>query len=170
MPMQHTTTADTTDDAVLTSGATTMSVEDARALVKLFAEVTTSKNVEDFLGGFTEDCVVQYGEFPVMRGKDELRPFVQNMFSDRLKDFVCQKTLRCLNGNVIGGTWTAKWVDAKAGKKKTGRGFEFWIMDGKRIASLGRRLQQLGRMKCEITPFGLPGLIASDAPAIPPAS
>lgn len=111
-----------------------MSVAEARALVKMFAEVTTSKNVEDFLGGFTDDCVVHYGEFPVMRGKAALRPFVQNMFSDRLKDFACQKTLRCLNGNVIGGTWTATWVDSKTGKKKAGRGFEFWIMDGQRIA------------------------------------
>jgi hypothetical protein len=132
--MQQTTTADATDDAVLTSGATAMSVADARALVKMFAEVTTSKNVEDFLGGFTEDCVVQHGEFPLMRGKDELRPFVRNMFSDQLQDFDCQKTLRCLNGNVIGGTWTAKWVDAKTGKRKASRGFEFWIMDGHRIA------------------------------------
>ena len=132
--MKQTTTADATDDAILASGATDISVEEARALVKLFAEVTTSKNVEKFLSGFTEDCIVQYGEFPVMHGKDELRLFVQNMFSDRLKDFVCQKTLRCLNGNVIGGTWTAKWVDAKSGKNKTGRGFEFWIMDGRRIA------------------------------------
>lgn len=129
-----------------------MSVADARALVKMFAE----------------DCVVHYGEFPVMRGKAELRPFVQSMFSNRLKEFVCQKTLRCLNGNAIGGTWTAKWVDAQDRQEEGGSRLR--VLDHGRPAhrALGCRLQQLGRLTHYV--FRSPGLMASDSPATPPAS
>jgi len=109
-------------------------VQQARDLVALLAKVTTSKSVDDFLAGFTDDCVVQYGEFPVMIGKSSFRPFVEQMFSPKLKDFVCEKTLRSLNNNVIGGTWAATWIDADSGKRKAGRGFDFWIMRGQRIA------------------------------------
>jgi ketosteroid isomerase-like protein len=132
--MIQTELVDHTDDTVLAAGPSGISVQEARDLVKLFAEVTTSKNVDDFLSGFTEDCVVHYGEFPVMRGKAEFRPFVEQMFSDRLQSFVCRKSLRTLNGNVIGGTWIAEWTDARTGKRKQGRGFEFWIMRGRQIA------------------------------------
>ncbi len=123
-----------TDDVDLEAGASTIGVEHARELVQLFAEVTTSKDVEAFLAGFTDDCVVQYNQFPVMHGKAALRPFVQEMFSPRLENFVCHKTLRCLSGNVIGGTWDATWTDSKSGKRKSGRGFEFWMMRGDQIA------------------------------------
>lgn len=125
---------DATDDAVLASGTSEFTVSDARALVKLFAEVTTSKDVDAFLSGFVEDCVVQYSHFPIMRGKTTFRPFVVEMFSPRIEHFHCEKSLRMLNGNVIGGTWTATWLDGKTKKKKAGRGFEFWIMRNKLIA------------------------------------
>ena len=132
--MQQTELLDQTQDDVIASGVSELSVQQAKDLVKLFAEVTTSKNVEDFVSGFTEDCVVQYGEFPVMVGKKQFRPFVEQMFSPRLEDFVCTKSLRTLNGNVIGGTWNASWIDAATGKTKAGRGIEFWIMRGNQIA------------------------------------
>ena len=132
--MQQTDLADRTDDDVIASGVSDITLQQTRDLVKLFAEVTTSKNVDDFLSGFTDDCIVYYGEFPVMTGKAQLRPFVEQMFSPRLENFVCTKSLRTLNGNVIGGTWNATWTDGKSKQKKAGRGFEFWIMRGDQIA------------------------------------
>jgi hypothetical protein len=69
-----------------------------------------------------------------MVGKRAFKPFVQQMFSPKLQDFVCRKSLRSINANVIGGTWSAEWIDADTRKKKLGRGFEFWIMRGKQIA------------------------------------
>ena len=123
-----------TNDETLAAGATVFTVEDARDLVQLFAKVTSSKNVDDFLNGFTDDCIVRYGEFPEMRGKEVFRPFVEQMFSDRLKNFRCEKSLRSLSGNVIGGTWESTWTDAESGKKRAGRGFEFWIMRDRQIA------------------------------------
>ncbi len=103
--MKQTELVDATDDRVLASGSSEIRVDRARELVVLFAEVTTSKDVDDFLSGVTDDCVVQYAEFPIMRGKDELRPFVERLFSPNLHVFVCRKSLRCLSGNLIGGTW-----------------------------------------------------------------
>ena len=125
---------DSTADDVLGTGATQFAVAEARELVAYFAKVTTSKDVDAFLAGFTDDCVVQYGEFQTVIGKKAFRPFVERMFSQKLKDFVCRKSLRSLNENVIGGTWTAEWTDADSGKRKLGRGFEFWIMRGRQIA------------------------------------
>jgi ketosteroid isomerase-like protein len=132
--MMQTDLIDETDDKVIVSGVSEIPLPEARRLVAMFADVTTSKDVDKFLSGFTDDCVVQFGRFATMYGKQQLRPFVASMFSPRLKDFTCQKRLRTLNGNVIGGTWTSEWVDAQSGKKKFGRGFEFWIMRGGRIA------------------------------------
>ncbi len=125
---------DPTDDDDLAAGASLIGLQHAKELVQHFAEVTTSKDVEAFLAGYTDDCVVQYGQFPVMHGKDALRPFVEQMFSPRLQDFVCRKILRCLSGNVLGVMWLATWTDAKSGKRKTGRGLEFWLMRGDKIA------------------------------------
>jgi SnoaL-like domain len=125
---------DATDDAVITSEVNTGQLAQARRLVALFAEVTTSKDVEKFLSGFTDDCVVAYAQFPIIYGKAQFHPFVESMFSPKLRDFICHKTLRSLNGNIIGGTWIAEWTDADSGKKKIGRGFEFWIMRDNKIA------------------------------------
>jgi hypothetical protein len=132
--MMQTELVDGTDDLVIVSGVSDIPLAEALRLVAMFAEVTTSKDVDKFLSGFTDDCVVQFGRFPTTYGKQQLRAFVASMFSPRLKDFTCRKRLRTLNGNVIGGTWTSEWVDAQSGKKKLGRGFEFWIMRGGRIA------------------------------------
>lgn len=132
--MMQTQLIDATDDAVIASAASDIPLAEARRLVALFAEVTTSKDVDRFLAGFTDDCVVRFGRFPTMRGKQQLRPFVESMFSPRLTDFICRKTLRTLSGNVIGVTWISEWVDANSGKRKSGRGFEFWIMRDEQIA------------------------------------
>ena len=132
--MTQTELVDATDEAVIVSGVSEIPLAEAQRLVAMFAEATTAKDVERFLAGFTEDCVVHFGRFPVMRGKGQLRPFVATMFSPRLAHFVCRKTLRSVNGNVLGVTWTTEWRDASSGKMKAGRGLEFWIMRGSRIA------------------------------------
>lgn len=124
-----------TEEEVLGAGATVITVEEARQLVAEFEEITNAKDVDEFLAGYTEDCVVRFGKHPEMRGKAELRPFVEDMFSPRLQDFVCKKTLRLVNGNVIGGTWTSTWTDEKTGKQKAGRGIEMWIMEDGNVST-----------------------------------
>jgi ketosteroid isomerase-like protein len=92
MPQQD--LVDGTDDAALAAGASTIGIDHARALVRRFAAVTTSKDVDAFVAGFTDDCIVHYGRFPEMRGKAALRAFMPRLFPSRLGDFVCRKTLR----------------------------------------------------------------------------
>ncbi|WP_206420115.1 nuclear transport factor 2 family protein [Minwuia thermotolerans] len=123
-----------TEDQVLASGPEEISIEKARELVQFFAEVSTSLDAERFLEGFTDDCIVRYGTFPEMRGKEKFRPFVDAMMSAKMKNFFCRKELRTINGNVLGVQWENDWVDADSGKRKTGRGLEFWILRGERIA------------------------------------
>ncbi len=45
---------DLTDDDVLAEGASVLSVSDARALVKLFAQVSSSRNADRFCDRFTK--------------------------------------------------------------------------------------------------------------------
>ncbi|MBV9359788.1 MAG: nuclear transport factor 2 family protein [Betaproteobacteria bacterium] len=125
---------DGTDDAVLVSGATVFSVEEARKLVAWFAEVTTARRVDEFLSGFTEDCVVQYGGMKPLAGRSALRPLARQLLGPRYKDLLCQKALRSLNGNVIGASWISEWTDAETGERRSGRGLEFWILRGRQIA------------------------------------
>lgn len=65
--------ADHTDDAVLGEGASVFSVSEARALVELFAQVSTSRDTERFCDGFTEDCVVRFNCGPEMIGRVALK-------------------------------------------------------------------------------------------------
>jgi ketosteroid isomerase-like protein len=125
--------SDTTDDAVLAHGATTtMTVEKTRALVKMFADVTASPDIEAFLSGFTDDCVVWYPPDRPMQGKPALREFLSKRANR--SDFTCTKQLRTINGNVLGVTWVSQWVDPNAGTRHERRGVEFWIMRGEQIA------------------------------------
>lgn len=132
-PALQTNLSDITDDAVLAQGATTaMTVEKARALVKMFAEVTASQDSEAFLSGFTNDCVVWYPPNRPMQGKDALRQFLGKR--GYRNEFTCTKQLRSINGNVLGVTWLSQWADPKDGARHERRGVEFWIMRGEQIA------------------------------------
>jgi hypothetical protein len=123
-----------TDDAVLESGATVYTVAQARAIVKHMAEVTTTKDPEAFANGHTEDCIVGFIRGPMLRGRRELRDFMASRFGPDRVDYVCEKTLRTLNGNVFGVQWENRWTDRDTGKKIRTRGIEFWIMRGEQVA------------------------------------
>lgn len=132
-PALQTDLSDATDDAVLAHGATaTMTVENARRLVKLFADVTACQDSEAFLAGFTDDCVVWYPPNRPMQGKQALREFLSKR--GHRSEFTCTKQLRTINGNVLGVTWLSQWLDPKGGTRHERRGVEFWIMRGEHIA------------------------------------
>lgn len=125
---------DRTDDAVLNEGTAVVTVEKARALVELFAKVTTSRDPDAFVSGFTEDCVVRFNCSPEVHGRKALRDFMASRFARLNDSFKCVKTLRCISGNVLGVAWVGTWVDPQTHQTLTGRGSEFWIMRGDQIA------------------------------------
>ena len=113
-----------TDDATLNAGTTVISVQKARALVKLFAEVTTSRNADAVANGFTEECVAR-SNCTELRGREAIRAFFADRFPRFSDFFKCEKTLRSINGNVIGVTRHSTWEDSTTKRPMEGRGIEF---------------------------------------------
>ena len=102
--------------------------------VKMVAAVEKAfgdKNIDLVISGFTDDEVVRFADQPELRGKENVRKFLEARFS-RQKGYRLQKRLRMLEGNMIGNYWDGEWEDASTGKIMIGRGTEFWtIRDGK---------------------------------------
>jgi nuclear transport factor 2 (NTF2) superfamily protein len=106
-------------------------VEEARTFVKHVESLFMPWNVEGILAGFTEDCVIRFGDLPEFRGKTELGKFFRAR-SARQKGYRLRKEFRALMGDAIANYWEGEWEDARSGVKMTGRGVEIWIMrDGK---------------------------------------
>lgn len=104
---------------------------EARAFVKHVESLFTPWNVEGLLAGFTEDCIVRFGDLPEFRGKDALAKFFAAR-SARQKGYRLRKEFRALMGDTIANYWEGDWEDAKSGAKMHGRGVEIWVMrDGK---------------------------------------
>jgi len=129
-------TGETSDD-VLALGAREYSMADAKAIVARFAEVSTSCDIDTFLSGFTEDCVVSFNEHADIRGQAGLRALMAPRFarfSAPGTSYVCRKALRSLNGNVFGVIWINHWIDPETRKAMRSKGVEFWNMRDGRIA------------------------------------
>jgi len=106
---------------------------EARAFVKHVESLFTPWNVEGLLAGFTEDCVIRFGDLPEFRGKEALRKFFTAR-SARQKGYRLKKEFRALMGDTIANYWEGDWENAQTGAKMHGRGVEIWVMRGGRIA------------------------------------
>jgi hypothetical protein len=125
-----------TPDDVLAAGAREYSVAEAKAIVQRFAAVSTSCNIDTFVGGFTEDCVVSFNEHAEIAGHAALRAFMKPRF-DRFSapgaNYLCRKVLRSLTGPVFGVIWINHWIDPDTHKTMRSKGLEYWIMRESRI-------------------------------------
>ena len=108
-------------------------VEEARAFVKHVESLFMPWNVEGIVAGFTEDCVVRFGDLPEFRGRAELEKFFRARAA-RQNGYRLRKELKALMGDVIANTWEGEWTDSQSGAKMTGYGVEVWTMRGGRIA------------------------------------
>jgi len=108
-------------------------IEEARAFVKHVESLFMPWNVEAIVGGFTEDCVVRFGDLAEFRGRGELEKFFRARAA-RQKGYRLRKELKALMGDTIANTWAGEWEDSQTGAKMTGRGVEIWVMRGGRIA------------------------------------
>lgn len=107
--------------------------EQALGLVRMAQDTFGRGDVEKILAGFTDDVIVRFADVPEMTGKAAAEKFLRARFA-RQKNYNLTKTLRVLEGNMIGNFWDGHWEDARTGKKMLGRGTEFWTMRGGKIA------------------------------------
>ena len=108
-------------------------LEEAKAFVKHVEALFMPWNVEGIVAGFTEDCVVRFGDLPEFRGRAELEKFFRARAA-RQKGYRLRKELKAFTGDVIANTWTGEWEDSQTGARMTGYGVEIWKMRGGRIA------------------------------------
>jgi nuclear transport factor 2 (NTF2) superfamily protein len=106
-------------------------VEEARALVARVEALFMPWNIPALLAGFTDDCIVRFGDIPEFRGRAAL----ESLFgarSERQRDYRLRKELRALMGDTIANYWEGEWTDRVTGVRMAGRGVEIWVMrDGK---------------------------------------
>jgi len=106
-------------------------VEEARAFVAHVESLFMPWNLEALLAGFTEDCVIKFGDLPELRGKPALEDLFQSRMG-RQQNYRLKKEFRALAGDIIANYWEGWWEDRITGKKMQGRGVEVWTMrDGK---------------------------------------
>jgi len=106
-------------------------VEEARALVARVESLFMPWDIPALLAGFTDDCVVRFGDLPEFRGKTALESLFRDR-SERQKGYRLRKELRALMGDTIANYWEGEWEDRVTGANMTGRGVEIWVMrDGK---------------------------------------
>ena len=113
------------------TGPNPQTIEEARAFVAHVQSLFMPWNIPGLLDGFTDDCVIKFGDLPEFRGKAELEKLFRNR-SERQKDYRLRKELRSLSGDLIANYWEGEWEDRATGRKMAGRGVEVWRMrDGK---------------------------------------
>ena len=106
-------------------------VDEARAFVAHVQSLFMPWNVPALVAGFTEDCIVRFGDMPELRGRAELETLFRKR-SERQKNYRLRKELRSLMGDTIANYWEGEWEDNVTGARMAGRGVEIWVMrDGK---------------------------------------
>ncbi len=105
--------------------------DEARAFVAHVESLFMPWDIDGLLAGFTDDCVVKFGDLPELRGKLDLHELFYSR-EERQKDYRLKKEFRALMGDKIANYWEGWWEDRVTGKKMQGRGVEVWTMrDGK---------------------------------------
>src|SRR5260370_6332078 len=98
-------------------------LEEARAFVARVQSLFMPWDIPGLLAGFTEDCVVRFGDLPEFHGKAALEQLFRSR-SERQKDYRLKKELRALVGDAIANYWEGEWQDRTTGKEMAGRGVE----------------------------------------------
>jgi len=105
--------------------------DEARALVARVEALFMPWNIPALLDGFTDDCIVRFGDTPEFRGRAALERLVRAR-SERQKNYRLRKEFRVLMDDTIANYWEGEWEDRLTGARMAGRGVEIWVMrDGK---------------------------------------
>jgi len=106
---------------------------EARTFVAHVESLFTPWNVDGLVAGFTDDCVIKFGDLAEFRGKAALEKFFRAR-STRQKGYRLKKEFRALSGNTIANYWEGWWEDSASGARMSGRGVETWMMRAGKIA------------------------------------
>src|SRR5437763_14460253 len=113
------------------TGRNPVTVEEARAFVAHVESLFMPWNIPALLAGFTDDCVIRFGDLPEFRGKAELEKLFRSR-SERQIGYRLRKELRTLSGDKLAKYWEGEGQDSVTGKTMAGRGGEGGTMrDGK---------------------------------------
>jgi nuclear transport factor 2 (NTF2) superfamily protein len=105
--------------------------EEARAFVARIEALFMPWNILALLAGFTDDCLVRFGDMPEFRGRAALEGLFRAR-SERQQNYRLRKEFRALMGDTIANYWEGEWEDRLTGACMAGRGVEIWVMrDGK---------------------------------------
>jgi len=115
------------------TGRNPQTLDEARAFVAHVQSLLMPWDIPALIAGFTDDCVVRFGDLPEFRGKAALEELFRSR-SERQKDYRLKKELRALMGDTIANYWEGEWQDSETGKAMAGRGVEIWLMREGRIA------------------------------------
>jgi nuclear transport factor 2 (NTF2) superfamily protein len=113
------------------TGRNPQTIDEARAFVAHVESLFMPWNIPALLDGFTENCVVRFGDLPEFRGKVTLEDLFRGR-SERQIGYRLRKELRAFAGDTIANYWEGEWQDRLTGAQMQGRGVEIWRMrDGK---------------------------------------
>ena len=97
------------------AGHNPRTADGARAFVTHVESLFTPWDIDGLLAGFTEDCVVKFGDLPELRGKGALEKLFRSRM-ERQKDYRLKKEFRALMGDKIANYWEGWWEDRLTGK------------------------------------------------------
>jgi nuclear transport factor 2 (NTF2) superfamily protein len=115
------------------AGRNPQTLDEARAFVAHVQSLFMPWDIPALIAGFTEDCVVRFGDLPEFRGQAALEQLFRSR-SERQQDYRLKKELRALSGDTIANYWEGQWQDRATGKAMAGRGVEIWLMRAGKIA------------------------------------
>ena len=102
-------------------------------LLNAYTEAASRGDWTTVASCFTEDATIHFADLPEMRGHAEIAKYFAARFA-RARNFLRDRTLRALMGNIVASTWDATWTDSQTGKEMVARGTEIWTLRGAKIA------------------------------------
>ena len=120
-------------DRATAAATASVSPDEAEAAVRAAETSFGSADIPAMLACFAQDCVVRFAEQPDIHGLADLERFLRARMA-RQRNYRLRKTLRALQGSVIGVEWHGSWDDAVTGRPMEGKGLEFWTMREGKIA------------------------------------
>src|SRR5260370_28584865 len=111
-------------------------IDEARAFVVQVQSLFMPWNIPGLIAGFTEDCVVRFGDLPEFRGKAALEQLFRSR-SERQIGYRLRKELRSLSRDTIANYWEGEWRGRVPRKGSARRGGAGWIIRDGQVPAVG---------------------------------